>query len=597
MLLELRVRNLALVEDAVIRLEPGLNVVTGATGAGKSLLLLALGLLLGGRWSREMLRTGADRMEVRGVFEIDDPALAAQCLALSDETADDEGPLQLVVSRRVDAAGRNRAEIQGTFVPVGSLRALCSLLAEIHGQSEHQALVDPARQTELLDRAAGLADDRTAFAERLRTWRAGRVRLAELTARDDQRQARIETLEAIIAEVEEVAPEDGESDRLRRERELLAAAERHSDALSSATALIDGGHGDADPAIDLVGRASRTISDAAALSDEVAAAQESLDRAADALSEATRLLADALERLEADPERLERLQGRLEELGSLLRRHGPTEADALAAAESARSELASLRGDSDAAEQLHAEVADLASGALQAGTELDDARRKAGITFSAGVEAGLAELEMDATRFAVHVPTRRDTALDAASPAGLGPVEWRVAPNRGEELRPLARIASGGELARTALAIKGELADADRVPILAFDEIDADVGARLGSVIGRRLSALSIGRQVLVVTHLPQVAAFAARHLRVHKQERGERTVVQVEALAGAERELEIAEMIRGAGHAEEARDQARAMLAEAAAAGVASSKAVVLRMEHAGVPMEKRSAAPDTRP
>ncbi len=568
MLTELRVRNLAVVESATVRFAPGLNVVTGETGAGKSLLLAALALLCGGRWSREMLRTGADRMQVQAVFELHDAETAARVAELLGTDAPTALPYELLVTRSIDAAGRNRAEIDGQLVAVATLRELGALLAEIHGQSEHQALLDATRQTELLDRAAGLVALREAFAERLGAWRAADARRRALAAEADARARRIEELDALVDEVAAVAPEPGESDALRGERELLASAERHRGALATALALVAEGATDGDePAVDRLGRAAREIAATAAHSPDARAALEALDAASDLLQEAARRVASALDALDADPERLEKVQARLEALGALLRRHGPTEEDALARAVEAAAESKRLAGDESDAASLAREVARLAEQALSAGHALDDARRAAGVAFAERVAAALAELQMPRTRFAVDVPRRDDAdALEAATPLGLGPVEFLVAPNVGEELRPLARSASGGELARTALAIKGELADADRIALLAFDEIDADVGPRLGPVIGRRLARLARGRQALVITHLPQVAAYGAHHLRVDKVERGGRTLVEVRELTGAPREAEIAEMIRGPGRAAEALDQARAMLAEAAA-------------------------------
>jgi len=564
MLLELRVRNLALIEDARVRFAPGLNVLTGETGAGKSLVLSALVLLLGGRWSREMLRTGAPHASVRGVFEISTDDLARAVFAVIDEDAPD-APVEIVVTRRVDASGRNRCEVAGSLVPVATLRSLSELIAEVHVQGEHRALLDPLRQTSLLDRAAGLRPQRTLFAEALHAWRDVRARLDVLRRGGDARDRRLDELRAVVAEVAAVSLEPGELDALRRERELLAAAERHAETIGTAQAGLLHGDAQGASAEDRVGAALRAIEEAAELSDQVGAAAEALERAADALAEAGRHLDDALSRIEADPERLEIVQDRIEAIGAMLRRHGPTEEAALTRAADAAEEAESLAGDDRDASELTAAVADAASTALAVGRALDDARVIAGRAFAADVRAALAELDMTRTRFEVALPSRGDTPLDAASEIGLGPIEFVASPNPGEDLKPLARIASGGELARTALAIRGRLAGADGLSILAFDEVDADVGPRLGDVIGRRLAALATERQVLAVTHLPQVAAHGAHHLRVRKTVDGGRTHVAVDALTGDERAHEIAEMIRGAARAHEALDQARAMLAEAA--------------------------------
>ena len=558
MLVELRVENLALVESARLGLGPGLNVLTGETGAGKSLIVAALALLGGGRWSREMLRTGASSASVRGLFEVADDALAAEVLGLVDE-APEESPAQVLVVRRIDASGRNRCEIQGNQVPVALLRRLGDLLFEIHGQNEHRALLDETRQTRLLDRTAGLEPVRQAFEATLTEWRSVRRRRDELARDAGTRERRIEELLAITEEVAAVDPRPGECDELRAERDLLAAAERHAGAVSSALDMLN----DADAATDLVGRAQREIEETAALSPETAAAAEALERAADALDEAVRSLTGAAQGLVADPERLETVQDRLEAVGALLRRHGPTEQHALDRAAEAAELLSTLRGDEGDLAAVEQRLDAAAQSAFAAGLALDDARREHGGAFATAVCEDLAGLEMPNARFAVRVPEHSGSeALDEATSLGLAPACFVASPNPGEELRPLARIASGGELARTALAIAGRLADVDATGTVVFDEIDADVGPRLGDVIGARLARLAKGRQVLVVTHLPQVAAHGDLHLRVSKATADDgRTRVAVNELSGPDRVREIAEMMRGPGHVDEALEQAESML------------------------------------
>jgi DNA repair protein RecN (Recombination protein N) len=570
MLRELRVRNLALLEDAHVVLGPGLNVVTGATGAGKSLLLSALTLLLGGRFSKEMLRTGTDQAHVEGIFDLADDDTVRRA---ADLLGDDAGgaPREVVVRRRVDASGKNRCEIDGRLVSVGELRDLGRLVCEIHGQSEHQALLEAAEQTLLLDRAAKLGDERAAFAARLAEWRELRERVAALRTGERERGARIESLEALVREVRGADLRTGEHDELRRERALLAEASRHAEALAEAAALLDGTD-DEDGAVDRIGRAARGISPTADLSDDVRAAQEALDLAQDRLAEASRLLAAARDRIQADPARLETVEERLAAIGRVLRRHGPGEEEALAALAKAERELDDLTDEGGGTETLTARLADAERDLVAAGVALNEKRRKAAKPFASAVKKALADLGMAGTQFVVEVRDG-DASQDLATRAtelGLGAVEFLASPNAGEEIRPLARIASGGELARVALAIKGELAraaslDGGGAMLLVFDEIDADVGPRLGTVIGRRLAEVARGRQALVVTHLPQVAAFADVHLRVTKRTAAGRTTAHVEPIEAKERELEIAEMIRGEGRGKEALDQARSMIAERA--------------------------------
>lgn len=351
MLRELRVRNLALLEDAHVVLGPGLNVVTGATGAGKSLLLSALTLLVGGRFSKEMLRTGTDQAHVEGIFDLDAETARRAATLFGEET--DDAPREVVVRRRMDASGKNRCEIDGRLVSVAELRDFGRLVCEIHGQSEHQALLETAEQTQLLDRAAKLGDERAAFAAKLAAWRDLADRVAALRTGERERETRVATLTATVREIREAELRAGEQDELRNERTLLADASRHAEALTAAAALLDGTD-DEDGALDRVGRAAREVSATAELSADVRAAEEALDAAHDRLAEASRLLASARDRIEADPARLETVEERLALIGRVLRRHGPTEEEALAAATKAARELEDLTGADGGADALAA---------------------------------------------------------------------------------------------------------------------------------------------------------------------------------------------------------------------------------------------------
>ncbi|MCE9637828.1 MAG: DNA repair protein RecN [Planctomycetes bacterium] len=547
MLRELRVRNLALLDDVRVAYGEGFHVVTGATGSGKSLLLAALDLLLGGRFSKELLRTGADDVRVEGLFEIADAAtrrVVSELLGASSDDDVDDPTYEIVLRRRVDANGRNRCEVNGSLVPVSTLRALGRLLVEIHGQSEHQALLESSVQTHLLDRAAGLVERRDAFAAKLAEWHAAAARLADLTGNAAARRARLESIEQVIHEIREAKLHSGEQDELRRERTLLGDATRHAEALAAAIALIDGER-DSAGAVDQLGRAARAIEATSSLDPRVKDALESLETAASAASDAVRTLSDAADRIESNPARLEEVDERIASIGHVLRRHGPTEADAVRTLAEAEAEATGLRcsdGDSSA---LSAKCAALEQETLDSGRALDDARRKAGKRFAEAVKTSLADLGMPGTRFEVSVGA--EAHASNATALGLSKVEFLVSPNPGEDLRPMARIASGGELARIALSIRGELAGRDGVPLLVFDEIDADVGPRLGAVIGERLRRLAHPkdgpRQVLAVTHLSQVAEAADHHLRVSKRTDDGRTVSSVEVVTGPERERELTEM------------------------------------------------------
>lgn len=561
---EISVRNLALLESETVGFGGGLNVVTGVTGAGKSLLLGALDLLLGGRFSREMVRSGAAFLEVAGIFDLSGESLVARVEEVLGDGAGRTAPFELVVARRVDAAGRNRCTVDGTVVAVSVLRQLGASLVEIHGQSEHQALLDPAVQCHLLDRTAGLDAVREEYVAALTRWRDVCERLRRVSADARDRMLRAEALESVLREIHEAQLRPGEQEELRAERRLLADAERHTGAVASALAAIEGSRQEEVGAADRIGRAARELDDTAELSSTAREAQEALDDALARLSDAARSLQACAEDLRPDPGRLEEVQDRLELLGNVLRRHGPTEEDALRVADEAQQELTDLLGEQEGSGALSKRAAELAAQVESKGRDLNARRRVAADRFASAVADALAQLGMAGTRFAVAVDDGEGDLSARAGPDGLGTLEFRFSANAGEEVRALSKIASGGELARVALAVKGELAAADEVPLLVFDEVDADVGPRLGEEIGRRLRELAKGRQVLVVTHLPQVAAFADLHLCVRKETVAGRTQTRVTQLAGPEREHEIAEMLLGAERAADALGQARALLADA---------------------------------
>lgn len=564
MLRELRVRRLALFEDESVAFGPGLNVITGATGSGKSLLLQALTLLLGGRFAREALRTGADSLEVEALFELTSAGLSA-AVAEAAGAPDVERDKEIVVRRRVEESGRNRCETGGRLAAVGGLRTLGALLVELHGQSEHQRLTDRAAQVSWFDRWARLDDDRAAFVGLLAEWRATREELRVRTSHAAEHTARIEALRDVAETVAAAGLEEGEQDALRRERALLSDAERHARALATARALLEGDErGDERGALDALGGALRELGDVAELDAAVAGALQALEEAEARAVDAVRELQSAEDRIRVDPQRLEAVAERLSEIGAVLRRHGPTEADALRVAREAAEELAMLEAEGHDPVALTRRVSELSSRLLAHGRALNEARRAAAAGFAAAVVASLDELGMPGARFEVRIDDGDGDLEARAGPHGLGSLAFLVSPNAGEDLRELSRIASGGELARVALAVRGELAEADSVPVLVFDEIDADVGPRLGETIGRKLAQLARHRQVIVVTHLPQVAACAATHVRVRKETHGERTIARAETVTGDEREREIAEMLRGAERAEAALGQARDLLAEA---------------------------------
>jgi len=558
-LAELEIRDLALLERARLSLRPGLVALTGATGVGKSLVLEALGLLAGGRAAAEIVRRGASAATVRGLFHLGTGHAREVAAVLGIE--EPEGG-ELLVERRVEPGGRGRASANGSPVTVAALRDAARLLVEIHGQSEHQRLLDPEAQALLLDRAGGCEERRAEWTAALRAAREARARRADLAARSRDRLARLDYLAHVARTLEAARVRPGERSELERERARHDGAERWLSDLHLAAEALSEGEGSAQ---DRLGAARGALGRAAALDATLADARERVEQALELVADAARAAAGARDGASFDPERRAAVEERLDELDRLLRVHGPTEEDALRAATAAAEEAARLRSEEeDGAESgARAERADAALAA--AARSLVRARRAAAKAFAAGVLDELRALALGKARFEASVGDGEGDLAGTGSEIGPGPVEFLFSANPGEPLLPLARVASGGELARVSLALKARLADADRTPVLVFDEVDAEVGGRLGPAVAAKLRAVARGRQVIVVTHLPSIAAAADLHLRVTKETAGGRTTAAVEELSGPARERELAEMLRGEGRAESGLAAARDLLAEAA--------------------------------
>ena len=508
MLLELRVENLLLIEQAQLRLGPGLNVLTGETGAGKTVLAHALDLLLGGRARGGIVRPGASEAYVEGAFELTD-ALRRR---VGERLAGDAE--ELVLARRVSAEGRTRAYLNARSASVGDLRELGSELLSFYGQHEHRKLMLASAQLEILDSFCGAehAQRRAAFARAYGRVAQIESSLASLRELAGARERELDLLAFELAEIESVAPEEAEADELRGERERL----RHLDGLRSAALQ----------AAEALAPESTEAGAGALLSgaDRALAAVEGVDPTLDALCARTRSLAvEAAElagdlrryedAVEAAPGRLEEVEERLATLARLERKHGGSIAGVLAHAERCRARRDELAAAEESLETASAELAAATEELDGLAAELSDARRAAAPALAAEVRARLAELAMEGADFAIEVAPR------ARGPAGDDAVEFRIAPNPGVAAGPLREIASGGELSRVMLALMGVAGEAGSGPgqLLVFDEVDAGIGGHTARAVGERLRALAERRQVLCITHLPQVASLAQRHFTIAK--------------------------------------------------------------------------------
>ncbi|KWX00814.1 DNA recombination protein RecN [Carbonactinospora thermoautotrophica] len=575
MLLEMRIRGLGVIDDALLKLSRGFTVITGETGAGKTMVVTGLGLLFGGRGDSSLVRPGANGASVEGRIAVD-PAgpAAARALEAGAELDDDE----LLITRTISAEGRSRAYLGGRAVPVGVLGELAGDLIAVHGQSEQQQLLNPARQRAALDRYAGeavavpLSRYVTAY-ERLREVTA---QLHEITARARERAQEADLLRYGLAEIEAAAPQPGEDAELAAEIERLS----HADALKTAATgahealLGDPAAADGVDAVGLVGAARSAL-------EHVRHHDPALAELADRLAEVSYLLSDVAtdlasyaENVDADPARLAALQERQATLTGLMRKYGDTIEDVLAWAEQAGKRLADLEGDDERVDELQAEQAELRAELSALAAEISAARRAAAERFGAAVTAELTQLAMPHARVQVAVSRTEDPdgleidgARYAYGPHGVDDVEILLTPHPGAVPRPLAKGASGGELSRVMLAVEVVFAGADPVPTFVFDEVDAGVGGKAAVEIGKRLAKLARSAQVIVVTHLPQVAAFADRHLLVVKADDGTVTRSGVIALDEEERVRELSRMLAGLEDSELARAHAEELLAAAAAA------------------------------
>ncbi len=578
MLLEMRLRGLGVIADAVLELGPGLTVVTGETGAGKTMVVTGLGLLMGGRADPASVREGHGTATVEGRVLVDAGGPVAQRAAEAGAELDDGDVL--IVTRTVSAEGRGRTHLGGRSVPVGVLAEIAEHLVTVHGQSDQIRLRSAARQREALDRFAGpeMAD---ALAEYRATWqRLKHVegRLAEIVATARERQQEADLLRIGLAEVERVQPQPGEDAALRAESTRLGHAEELRLAAQNAHLALTGdpdGPGAPDVAA-LVAQARRAL-------EQVAEHDPALAGLADRLGEIGYLVADVAaecasyaDAVEADPARLAAVEERRAALAALARTHGGNVDAVLGWAAEAAPRLLELDGDEDRTVELHAQREQLRAALADAAAELSRRRTDAAVRLGDAVSAELTDLSMPDAQLVVDVRRREDPdglAVDltgeaghrgvryAAGPDGIDEVEFQLVPHPGAPARPIAKGASGGELSRVMLGLEVVLAAADPVPTFVFDEVDAGVGGRAALGIGRRLARLARTSQVLVVTHLAQVAAFADRHLTVVKSRDGEVTVSGVTALDVDGRVRELARMLGGMADSDTAQAHARELL------------------------------------
>jgi DNA repair protein RecN (Recombination protein N) len=554
MLKLLKTKNIAIISSLEVEFGPGLNLLTGETGAGKSILIDALGLVLGGRASSELIRTGESQATVEAVIEA--PGLGNRLAERGLPVDGDE----LIVRRDITPSGKGRASLNGALVPLAQLRDLLAGQIEIQGQHDQRGLLDPDTHGPILDAFGGLDGDAALVAQSFARLRAVDERLSTLQRDQRELARRRETLEYQLKEIEAARLLPGEEEELRRERTVQANAGRLAELCGEVYALL---YESEDAVATRLARAYRRIEELAGIDERFRTHLEARDALRAQVEDVALSVRDYQERLHVTPGRLDAIEERLSAIDRLKRKYGASVEDVLAFARRCREELDALGSPEERRVVLQAEREAAARAYLERATPLSSARRRKARGLERDLQSELSQLALERARFRVAFTPEEPRADDeeAWTARGLESVEFLLSPNPGEELRSLARIASGGELSRILLGLRCVAASAAAPATLVFDEVDAGIGGRVAEVVGRRLRALAPRNQVLCVTHLPQIAALADVHLVVSKRPAAGRTHVDVRTLSPEARVEEVARMLAGEVVSESARRHAREMV------------------------------------
>jgi DNA repair protein RecN (Recombination protein N) len=561
MLAELRIRNFAIIEEAALEFCPGLNILSGETGAGKTIILSALGLLLGGRASPDVIRTDAKEAVVEALFELEGE-FALEGLA---SRPPDRG--ELVIRRIIAEGGRSRVIIDSELATVQTLSRVGPALVQVYGQHEAQSLLRPESHETLLDRFARVDDLLAQYREFHQLAQSRKTHLEDLTRRERERADLLDLARFRVTELEKAELIAGEDGNLHKERLVLANAAKLSAAAHESEEMLYGAEG---AALDIIAKAEARLVEAAEIDPALAQTLETLRTSRANLEETAHSLRTYTDRIEADPARLEEIDARLQELLRLKRKYGGSLDEAIATLEKSRAEIAELENVAVSKHQAEVQLDRALDDLLAAAKKLSAERKRGAIELERKMEAELKTLGMRApvfeANFARVASGEGAMARDgiAMGPTGIDVVEFYLSPNLGQPPMPLARIASGGELSRVMLALKRLEAQRRGVATMIFDEVDAGIGGEIAQVVGRKLKELAKYHQILCVTHLPQIAAFADRHFHVEKEERRGATRSIVRQLEQAERADEIARMLGGAEISDKFRRAARELLTRA---------------------------------
>ena len=565
MLRLLSVTNFATIEQLEMELGPGFNVLTGETGAGKSIIVDAMSLLLGGRADGGMVRSGARQSRVEGIFLLNGD-LAQKINVALDEYEIDGGEEEMILSREVNLYGRNTCRVNGRIAPLRLLSTLAERLVDIHGQSQHLSLFRVREHMDVLDQYGGLWQLRTRVAERVRRLTEVRRELDRLRTDEQELAQRVDVLRYQVGEIGAAKLRPAEDEGLALERDRVANAERIIALSDHAYRALYDSFDRQESVMDLIGQVAQDFAQLEQLDPSLSQDLASVDALTHQVDELARTLRSYRDSIEYNPDRLQELEGRLDLVRGLKRKYGSTIEEILAFAERASEALERLSHSEERTEELKSREMELRGELGRLAGQLSEARRHAAKRLADAIEEEVAGLAVDHTK--VHVDIRQSDSEDgvpvgtgdsgpyskpsgeegvrrfAFNGTGIDSVEFLISLNLGEPPRPLARIASGGEASRLMLAIKTILSMADQIPILVFDEVDAGIGGRIGSILGQKLWNLSRSHQVLCVTHLPQIACYADSHAKVIKLASHDRTVTEVETLADETRVMELSQML-----------------------------------------------------
>lgn len=552
MIKELRIENFAIIDQLDLVFEEGLSTFTGETGAGKSILLDAIEALMGGRAENTMIRADAERANLEAVFAIPEfNHKKILDLLRAEELLDNEE--EILFNREIRRNGRNIARLNGRMVNVSLMREIGSYLVDIHGQSEHLSLLTVRQHLHLLDRFADNQNQIAIYSQVFETVKELRSQLADLREAEQDAARQTDLLKYQIQEIEAAKLQPGEEETLRRELSRLANSEKLASLAQNAFTLLEESNPDTQSISEMLGDVSQSVQGLAQIDQDLEELVEQSETLSSLVSDISRTLQDYIEKIEYNPKRLEQTENRLALISTLKKKYGQDELNILKFAEAAREKLDNISHAEERIEEIEQQEAKMMIKLIDAAHALSLSRQEAAKILSNRVEQELNDLKMAGARFSVsitHKPDESGVNINGENVQfnsnGIDQIEFLIAPNPGEGLKPLVKIASGGETSRLMLALKNVLANADTIPTLIFDEIDQGIGGRVGAVVGEKLWRLGNSHQVLCVTHLPQLAAYGNLHFHVLKKTMSGRTQTTVEVLTREQRLNELAQMFGG---------------------------------------------------